>query len=164
MGFDQYHEPAHELSEETRTFTRMIASLAEDSDAINSYEQRISVEKNREAKAIMQDAQEEAFKQEPVSRNLQTGRFDPVSLVSQVAVKLNKGRDDVRVGVISLDNNLKIRLPKLVTLPGVACSSGGLSVGNFARTEPVRQYPSKTQFSLKFQLTISTPIALAVWV
>ena len=29
MGFEQYHEPAAELSGETRTFARMIASLGE---------------------------------------------------------------------------------------------------------------------------------------
>ena len=29
-GFDQYHEPASELSRETRTFARMIASLQEE--------------------------------------------------------------------------------------------------------------------------------------
>ena len=29
MGFEQYHEPAHELLEETRTFARMIGSLGE---------------------------------------------------------------------------------------------------------------------------------------
>lgn len=62
MGFDQYHEPANELSETTRTFARMIASLAEETEAINWYEQRISVEKNAQAKAIMANAQEEEFK------------------------------------------------------------------------------------------------------
>ncbi len=62
MGFDQYHEPAHELPEETRTFARMIASLSEEAEAINWYEQRITVEKNKDAKAIMQDAQGEEFK------------------------------------------------------------------------------------------------------
>lgn len=62
MGFDQYHEPAHELSEETRTFARMIAALGEEAEAINWYEQRISVEKNKDAKAIMKDAQKEEFK------------------------------------------------------------------------------------------------------
>ena len=35
MGFEQYHEPAQELPEETRTFARMIASLSEEADAIN---------------------------------------------------------------------------------------------------------------------------------
>ena len=62
MGFDQYHEPAGELSEKTRTFARMIASLGEEAEAINWYEQRISVEKNKTAKAIMQNAQKEEFK------------------------------------------------------------------------------------------------------
>jgi len=62
VGFNQYHEPANELSEKTRTFARMIASLTEEAEAINWYEQRISVEKNAEAKAIMQNAQKEEFK------------------------------------------------------------------------------------------------------
>lgn len=62
MSFDQYHEPADELSAETRTFARMIASLSEEAEAINWYEQRISVEKDKDAKAIMQNAQEEEFK------------------------------------------------------------------------------------------------------
>ena len=55
-----------------------------------------------------------------------------------------------------MDNELKIQLPKFVTLPGVACSSGGLAVGNFARTEPVPQDPLTTQRSLRFQLAISS--------
>jgi hypothetical protein len=62
MGFDQYHEPPDELSQETRTFARMIASLTEEAEAINWYEQRISLEKDAQAKAIMQDAVKEEFK------------------------------------------------------------------------------------------------------
>jgi hypothetical protein len=62
MAFDQYHEPANELSQETRTFARMIASLTEEAEAINWYEQRISVEKNKDAQAIMVNAQQEEFK------------------------------------------------------------------------------------------------------
>ena len=62
MGFDQYHEPARDLSEETKTFARMMASLGEEAEAINWYEQRMSVEKNKTAKAIMQNAQKEEFK------------------------------------------------------------------------------------------------------
>ena len=46
MGFDQYHEPPEELSDEIRTFARMMASLIEEAEAINWYEQRISVEKD----------------------------------------------------------------------------------------------------------------------
>ncbi|WP_018613535.1 hypothetical protein [Segetibacter koreensis] len=62
MGFDQYHEPASELSQETRTFARMITSLIEEAEAIGWYEQRISVEKDEDAKAIMLNAQQEEFK------------------------------------------------------------------------------------------------------
>jgi len=62
MGFDQYHEPAGELSQETRTFARMITSLIEEAEAIGWYEQRISVEKDKQAKAIMKNAQQEEFK------------------------------------------------------------------------------------------------------
>ncbi|HZS94694.1 MAG TPA: hypothetical protein VFA78_07845 [Chloroflexota bacterium] len=62
MPFDQYHEPANELSEEIRSFARVIMSMIEEADAIDWYEQRMSVEKDREAVAIMQDAQQEEFK------------------------------------------------------------------------------------------------------
>jgi len=62
MGFDQYHEPASELSQETRTFARIIQGLIEEAEAINWYQQRLSVEKDQEAKAIMKNAQEEEFK------------------------------------------------------------------------------------------------------
>lgn len=62
MGFEQYHEPANELSEETRTFARMIVSMTEEAEAINWYEQRISLEKDKQARAIMENAQQEEFK------------------------------------------------------------------------------------------------------
>ena len=62
MGFNQYHEPANELTKETRTLARMFASLTEETEAINWYQQRISVEKDADAIAIMKDAQQEEFK------------------------------------------------------------------------------------------------------
>ena len=62
MATDQYHEPASELSQETRTFARMITGLIEEAEAIGWYEQRISLEKDKQARAIMQDAQKEEFK------------------------------------------------------------------------------------------------------
>lgn len=62
MGFDQYHEPPDELSSSTRTFARMITSLTEEAEAIGWYEQRISVEKDKQAKAIMENAQKEEMK------------------------------------------------------------------------------------------------------
>lgn len=62
MGFDQYHEPAEELSPETRTRARMFASLTEEAEAIGWYDQRMSLEPDAEARAIMEDAQGEEFK------------------------------------------------------------------------------------------------------
>jgi hypothetical protein len=62
MPFDQYHEPANELSAEVRSFARMILSLVEEAEAIDWYEQRISVETDDQARAIMANAQEEEFK------------------------------------------------------------------------------------------------------
>jgi hypothetical protein len=62
MGFDQYHEPPADLSPEARTFARMCASLTEEAEAIGWYEQRMAVETDAEAKAIMRNAQEEEFK------------------------------------------------------------------------------------------------------
>jgi len=62
MSFDQYHEPPQELSAETRTFARMITSLIEEAEAISWYEQRMAVEEDSQAKAIMKNAQKEEFK------------------------------------------------------------------------------------------------------
>ena len=62
MGFDQYHEPPEELPAATRTFARMITSLIEEAEAIGWYEQRLAVEKDRQAKAIMKNAQHEEMK------------------------------------------------------------------------------------------------------
>ena len=62
MPFDQYHEPPEELSEEARTFARMCASLIEEAEAIGWYEQRLSLEKDPQARAIMENAQLEEFK------------------------------------------------------------------------------------------------------
>jgi hypothetical protein len=62
MGFDQYHEPPEELSPEARTFARMIASLTEEAEAIGWYDQRIALEPDGEARAIMKNAQQEEFK------------------------------------------------------------------------------------------------------
>jgi hypothetical protein len=62
MGFDQYHEPADELPAETRTFARLCASLTEECEAIGWYEQRIALESDHEALAVMRNAQGEEFK------------------------------------------------------------------------------------------------------
>jgi uncharacterized protein len=61
MGFDQYHEPPGELPQSVRTFARMIKSMIEEAEAIDWYEQRLSVEKDKAAKKIMEHAQQEEF-------------------------------------------------------------------------------------------------------
>ena len=62
MGFDQYHEPPDELPARTRTFARLCASLTEEAEAIGWYEQRLAVEQDPEALAVMRNAQTEEFK------------------------------------------------------------------------------------------------------
>src|SRR5437879_13018305 len=62
MPTDQYHEPPADLTPEIRTFARLAASLQEEAEAIGWYEQRLSVERDPQARAIMEDAQEEEFK------------------------------------------------------------------------------------------------------
>ena len=62
MGTDQYHEPPGDLPDHIRTFARISTSLQEEAEAIGWYEQRIAVETDAEARAIMRDAQGEEFK------------------------------------------------------------------------------------------------------
>jgi hypothetical protein len=61
MPTDQYHEPPEELSDEIRSFVRMITSLQEECEAIGWYEQRMSIEKDEQARSIMEHAQREEF-------------------------------------------------------------------------------------------------------
>jgi uncharacterized protein len=62
MPTEQYHEPPDELPAEVRTFARLVTSLQEEAEAIGWYQQRIAVEPDAEARAIMVDAQGEEFK------------------------------------------------------------------------------------------------------
>ena len=62
MPTEQYHEPPSELPQEVRTFARLCTSLIEEAEAINWYQQRLAVEKDEEARAVMEDAQHEEFK------------------------------------------------------------------------------------------------------
>jgi hypothetical protein len=50
------------VTTQTRTFARMIASLIEEAEAIGWYEQRLAVENDKQARAIMANAQKEEFK------------------------------------------------------------------------------------------------------
>lgn len=62
MPTAQYHEPPNELSEQTRSYARIITSLIEEAEAIGWYTQRLSLESDPEAKAIMQNALNEEYK------------------------------------------------------------------------------------------------------
>src|SRR5262249_27627945 len=62
MGFDQYHEPPEELPQETRTLARLFASLTEEAEAINWYEQRLALETDPDARALIEDARHEEYK------------------------------------------------------------------------------------------------------
>jgi len=62
MPTEQYHEPPEELPEDIRTFARMCTSLIEEAEAIGWYAQRLAVERDSAAAAILRDAQNEEFK------------------------------------------------------------------------------------------------------
>lgn len=62
MPTAQYHEPPNELSKQTRSYARIITSLIEEAEAIGWYAQRLSLESDPEAKAIMENALNEEYK------------------------------------------------------------------------------------------------------
>src|SRR5437879_13856341 len=79
MPTDQYHEPPDQLSPEIRTFARVAASLQEEAEAIGWYEQRMSLERDPEARGVMEEAQEVEIKHhamalEFLSRRKSSGR------------------------------------------------------------------------------------------
>ena len=83
MGFDQYHEPPEELPAETRTFARLCASLTEEAEAIGWYEQRLALEKDPQAHAIMENAQQEEFKHFAMNLEFLARRNDKWRIVLQ---------------------------------------------------------------------------------
>jgi hypothetical protein len=62
MPTEQYHEPPDELPQDVRSYARVCTSLIEEAEAINWYAQRLAIERDPQAAAIMADAQEEEFK------------------------------------------------------------------------------------------------------
>lgn len=62
MSTEQYHEPPSELPEVTRTYARIVTSLIEEAEAIGWYTQRMALENDSEAKAIMDNALKEEYK------------------------------------------------------------------------------------------------------
>jgi uncharacterized protein len=83
MGFDQYHEPPGELPAATRTFARLCSSLTEEAEAIGWYEQRLAVETDAEALAVMRDAQGEEFKHFAMDLEFLLRRTPPWRAIAQ---------------------------------------------------------------------------------
>ena len=59
MANEGYHEPANELSDETRDMHRAITSLMEELEAVDWYNQRASACKDDELKAILEHNRDE---------------------------------------------------------------------------------------------------------
>lgn len=59
MANEGYHEPAEDLSDETRDMHRAIISLMEELEAVDWYNQRIDVCKDRELAAILKHNRDE---------------------------------------------------------------------------------------------------------
>ena len=53
----QYHEPASELPNETRDFVRALVSLKEEIEAIDWYQQRLSVTSDSQLKKLLKHNQ-----------------------------------------------------------------------------------------------------------
>lgn len=49
----EYHEPAEQISETTRDYTRALHSLREEIDAVDWYQQRVDVTKDESLKSIL---------------------------------------------------------------------------------------------------------------
>jgi ferritin-like protein len=56
---DQYHEPYQELSKETRDITRAIKSLIEEFEAVDWYNQRMSVTEDESLREILKHNRDE---------------------------------------------------------------------------------------------------------
>lgn len=54
-----YHEPVHELSDESRDMHRAIVSLMEELEAVDWYNQRVNACKNEGLKALLQHNRDE---------------------------------------------------------------------------------------------------------
>ena len=64
---DDYHEPPQELSGDTRDLVRALMSLKEEIEAIDWYQQRISVTGNNELKEILAHNQHEEMEHAAMS-------------------------------------------------------------------------------------------------
>ncbi|WP_321289985.1 ferritin-like domain-containing protein [uncultured Sunxiuqinia sp.] len=54
-----YHEPPQDLTDETRDYVRALVSLKEEIEAIDWYQQRLSVTKDQQLKKILEHNRDE---------------------------------------------------------------------------------------------------------
>lgn len=59
MASDSYHEPVGELTDATREMHRAVASLMEEFEAVDWYNQRVDACKDSELKAILEHNRDE---------------------------------------------------------------------------------------------------------
>lgn len=59
MASDSYHEPVGELTDDTREMHRAVASLMEEFEAVDWYNQRVDACKDAELKAILEHNRDE---------------------------------------------------------------------------------------------------------
>lgn len=130
MGFDQYHEPPEELPAETRTFARLCASLTEEADAIGWYEQRLAIEPDAEARAVMSNAVGEEFKHFSMDLEALLRRKPEWREIAQGV--LFKAGDIVEHGDVAeeaTDEGVP-PAPESEPAPAAAASDGSLGIGS----------------------------------
>jgi hypothetical protein len=133
MGFDQYHEPPQELPSATRTFARLCASLTEEAEAIGWYEQRLAVETEPAARAVMLDAQGEEFKHFSMDLELLLRRTPSWRAIAQ-GVLFQPG-DVVEHGEVAEGETLEGNgQPAGSSSSGSADGTGSLGIGSMRGT------------------------------
>jgi hypothetical protein len=144
MGFDQYHEPPEELPAETRTFARLCASLTEEAEAIGWYEQRLALESNPVARAVMLNAIGEEYKhfsmdlefllrQKPewreIARGILFGEGDIVA-AGEASEEGASIEDDPTVEVQPSPGGASVPVPATASGGSSSLGIGGLKGGN----------------------------------
>ena len=145
MGFDQYHEPPDELPPATRTFARLCASLTEEAEAIGWYEQRLAVERDPEAAAVMRDAHGRGVQalqhgpRVPAAADARCGARSPAGSCSSPGTSSNTARTPRR-------------RPATATPRRLGAADGSLGIGGL-----------RAVASMNHLLRSLAPISDAVW-
>jgi ferritin-like protein len=110
-----YHEPAEELSEKTRDYTRALRSLIEEVEAVMWYQQRVDVTNDQQLKKILEHNRDEEIEHacmalEYLRRNMPgwdeelktylftTGSITEIEEGGGDEVKEEKGNEDLGIG------------------------------------------------------------------